>query len=171
VVIGGSVVGTDGSRHDEGRHRFGRLLFNALKARSMKQEDLAGLLGTTQSSVSGWINGKYEPSAETVFTIERCLEMDPGYLSRPLGYLPVEAVAACPGVEAAVSQSTLLDEEDKAVIVSLYELLVSKRADEVRADEGGRKTAARRRRPPAPTPVTKRSTGAAQRAQTAAQGR
>ena len=71
-------------RYGEGRLRFGRLLASALKGRGMKQEDLAGMLGTTQSSVSGWINGKYEPAAETVFAIERTMAMDPGFLSRPL---------------------------------------------------------------------------------------
>jgi transcriptional regulator with XRE-family HTH domain len=120
----------------------------------MKQEDLAGMLGTTQSSVSGWINGKYEPAAETVFTIERSLDMDPGYLSRPLGYLPVEAVSGTIGVEAAITHSPLLADEEKVVLVSLYELLAAKRED----GAASRKTAAdRRRSTPSPTPATKRA--------------
>jgi transcriptional regulator with XRE-family HTH domain len=116
------------SRDGDGRQRFGALLANALKARAMKQEQLAGMLGTTQSSVSGWINGKYEPSAATVFTIEQSLGMDPGYLSRPLGYLPLEAAAAPLGVDGVIAQSPLLDDEDKVVLTSLYELLAGKRA-------------------------------------------
>jgi transcriptional regulator with XRE-family HTH domain len=140
-------------RDGAGRLRFGQLLANALKARAMKQEDLASILGTTQSSVSGWINGKYEPAAATVFTIERTLGMDPGYLSRPLGYLPVEAASATPGVEAAITHSPLLADEQKIVLVSLYELLAAKEDDGVAA----RKAAAdRRRSAPSPTPKPKR---------------
>ncbi|MDX6275849.1 MAG: hypothetical protein QOJ92_3059 [Frankiales bacterium] len=105
---------------------FGRLLSDALKARGMKQDDLAGLLGTTQSSVSGWINGRYEPAAPTVFTVERCLGMDPGSLSRPLGYLPVEPVSRSVSVESAIAQSAQLDDEEKAALSTMYRVLVKR---------------------------------------------
>ena len=99
------------------------MLAETLKSRSMKQEDLARSLGTTQSSVSGWINGKYEPAAATVFTIERSLALEPGALSRPLGYLPVEPAAQSVSVEAAVAQSTTLDDDAKAALSALYRVL------------------------------------------------
>ena len=92
----------------------------------MRQDDLARKLGTTQSSVSGWINGKYEPAAATVFTIERTLGLDPGTLSRPLGYLPVEPVSRTVTVEGAIAQNTLLDEEQKAVLSAMYRVLVKR---------------------------------------------
>lgn len=103
---------------------FGRLLADALKSRHMKQEDLAAALGITQSSVSGWINGKYEPAAATVFSVERFLDLDPGSLSRPLGYLPVEPASASVSVEGAIAQSPLLDEDQKAALSSMYRVLV-----------------------------------------------
>lgn len=140
-------------RLNDDRQRFGWLLANALKARAMKQEHLAGLLGTTQSSVSGWINGKYEPSAATVFTIERSLGMDPGYLSRPLGYLPVDANSGPVGVVAAIAASPL-DEDEKAVMVSMYELLAAKAASPA-ASAGALKVPAARSRP-TPGPAAKR---------------
>lgn len=115
---------------DDGDRRlsFGRLLAEALKFRGMKQEDLAQALGTTQSSVSGWINGKYEPAAPTVFTIERSLAMEPGTLSRPLGYLPVDPVSRSVSVEGAISQSTALDEDQKAALSAMYRVLVKRSA-------------------------------------------
>ena len=115
--------GRDGGR----RARFGRLLAQALKARGMKQEHLAGALGTTQSSVSGWINGKYEPAAETVFRIERSLALEPGHLSRPLGYLPVDAVSTPASVEGAILRSPLLEEDEKAALLAVYQVLVDRR--------------------------------------------
>jgi transcriptional regulator with XRE-family HTH domain len=120
-VIGGAVE-TNG-KTAEGRLAFGRMLAEALKGRSMKQEDLARSLGTTQSSVSGWINGKYEPAAATVFTMERSLGLEPGSLSRPLGYLPVEPAARPVSVEAAITQSPHLDEDAKAALAALYRVL------------------------------------------------
>ena len=119
IAVSG-VGGTGG----EGRRRFGRLLAEALKGRGMKQEDLARQLGTTQSSVSGWINGKYEPAAGTVFTIERALDMEPGHLSRPLGYLPVDAAPHAVGVEVAIDHSTALGDEEKAALIAVYRALV-----------------------------------------------
>ena len=92
----------------------------------MKQEDLARILGTTQSSVSGWINGKYEPAAATVFCIERSLDMDPGTLSRPLGYLPVEPASRTVSVEGAIAQNTQLDEDQKAALTALYRVLAKR---------------------------------------------
>jgi transcriptional regulator with XRE-family HTH domain len=106
---------------------FGRMLAAALKERGMKQEELAQSLGTTQSSVSGWINGKYEPAAATVFTIERSLGLDPGLLSRPLGYLPVEPAARAVSVEAAIAQCTTLDDDAKAAMAALYRMLAERR--------------------------------------------
>ena len=126
-MSGARTAATTGRRDGGGRARFGRLLAQALKARGMKQEHLAGALGTTQSSVSGWINGKYEPAAETVFRIERCLALAPGHLSRPLGYLPVDAISTPPGVESAIHQSPLLEEDEKAALVAVYQALVDRR--------------------------------------------
>lgn len=127
------------------RLAFGRMLAEALKSRSMKQEDLARSLGTTQSSVSGWINGKYEPAAATVFTIERSLDLEPGSLSRPLGYLPVEPAAQSVSVEAAVAQSTNLDDDAKAALSALYRVLARRSAQAAVPVRGRRPVASAKR--------------------------
>lgn len=108
----------------------------------MKQEDLARALGTTQSSVSGWINGKYEPAAGTVFSIERSLGLDPGSLSRALGYLPVEPTARPVTVEAAIAQSTALDEEAKVALATVYRALAKRTSPTIVAN-GPRRPAPR----------------------------
>ena len=111
----------------------------------MKQEDLAQILGTTQSSVSGWINGKYEPAAATVFLIERSLGVDPGFLSRPLGYLPVEPVARAVSVEGAIAQSRNLDDDAKAALAALYRVLAKRSAPAVGPPRSRRQPAASKR--------------------------
>ncbi len=121
------------------RLSFGRLLSGALKARGLRQDDLAGMLGTTQSSVSGWINGRYEPAAPTVFTVERCLGLDPGVLSRPLGYLPVEPASRLVSVENAIAQSAQLDDDEKAALSAVYRAMAkqSARATSMTTATGG----------------------------------
>ena len=123
-MVGGTVE--PNGKVTEGRFAFGRLLAQALRSRRMKQDDLARSLGTTQSSVSGWINGRYEPGAATVFTIERELGLDPGSLSRPLGYLPVEPAARPVSVDAAITQSPHLDDDAKDALSALYRVLASR---------------------------------------------
>jgi len=115
----------------------------------MRQENLAGLLGTTQSSVSGWINGRYEPAAATVFTIENCLGLEPGSLSRPLGYLPVEPVTRAVSVEGAIAQSAQLDDEEKAALVAMYRLLVTRSTRTTGGERPRNQPASANRRVPA----------------------
>lgn len=79
------ALGSTGGRDADARLRFGRLLAEALKAQRLKQEDLAARLGATQPSVSGWINGRYEPAAQTVFAIERALDLEPATFRGPWG--------------------------------------------------------------------------------------
>lgn len=162
-MIGGPVE-TNG-RAADGRLAFGRILAEALKGRHMKQEDLARSLGTTQSSVSGWINGKYEPAAATVFTIERSLALEPGSLSRPLGYLPVEPEARLVSVEAAITQSTHLDDDAKAALAALYRVLARRSAPAIATERPRRDvTSAKRYRLAGPK-------AAKGRARTVARGR
>jgi transcriptional regulator with XRE-family HTH domain len=136
----------------------------------MKQEDLARLIGTTQSSVSGWINGKYEPPAGTVFKMERLLEVDPGLLSRPLGYLPLEGPQATVGVPTAIAQASVLDEDEKAVLIGLYELLSGRHQRSTTPIRSGKATAGPRQAL-ASSPGPKRQPAPSSGQRTAAGGR
>lgn len=111
---------------EERRDRFGKALSEALAGRNLKQSHLAELLATTQSTVSAWINGRSEPAASTVFTVERCLDLSPGFLSKTLGYLPVSAVGRAPNVEEAVAASEAVDQDAKRMVLSVWFTLVAK---------------------------------------------
>ena len=154
--MAGGTVESNGTAAD-GRFAFGRMLAEALRGRRMKQEDLARLLGTTQSSVSGWVNGKYEPAAATVFSIEGSLGLDPGSLSRPLGYLPVEPAAHPISVESAIAQCAALNDEAKAALASIYRLLDT-RGGQLAGPNAPRyqpMSATRDRRTPSPAATTR----------------
>ena len=120
------VVQQEKISQEERRKRFGQALSEALAGRSLRQSHLAELLVTTQSTVSAWINGRSEPSASTVFTVERALDLAPGMLSKLLGYLPVEAAGRIPNVEEAVQASDLVDTDAKRMILNVWFTLVNK---------------------------------------------
>lgn len=104
----GYRVGSD----PEHRALFGRVLAEVLVRGSVTQGHLAARMGIAQSTVSGWITGKYEPAPATVFTIERVLDIEPGRLSRCLGYVP-STTSAPVSVEAAIAYNLDLDDDSK----------------------------------------------------------
>ena len=55
----------------------------------LNQTEFAALFGLTQPQVSQLEQGKAEPTPQFVFAIEQALALDPGTLSKHLGYAPV----------------------------------------------------------------------------------
>lgn len=107
----------------ERRKAFGEALASALAARGLTQRELGDLLGgTAQSAISSWKSGEYEPSAETVFELERVLKLSPGHLSRHLGYFPPEAMSGkVPATfENVVLDDPLLDDTMKNGLIAQY---------------------------------------------------
>lgn len=109
------------------RELFGTALREALGVRGLTQVELARRLGTSQPAVSDWILGKSSPPADTVFEIERTLEVEPGHFSRFLGYLPTEAVSVNATFETVVMSDSLLDEPAKRGLLAMYRELTSRR--------------------------------------------
>ncbi len=102
---------------------FGEALRRTLSDAGVSQRDLATTLGlSSQSVVSQWISGTHEPSPSRVFGIERALRVEPGTLSRLLGYLPLEAVPALDVPRALATDPTLSPQQREAVL-AVYEVL------------------------------------------------
>ena len=120
--------------HDRAERRrcFGHALASALGERDVTQAELADALATTQSAVSAWITGKSEPAADTVFACEVATGVGPGALSRHLGYLPLDAVAAQPRVEDLVANSDQLDDDGRHLALTVWRTAV-RHARELRA--------------------------------------
>ncbi len=114
---------SEGQYREARRVKFGASLAEALRVRGWNQATLAEKMGTTQSAVSAWITGKSMPAADDVFEIEIEMDMTPGALSRHLGYQPVNADAAPPDVELAISANPDLDSEAKDMLVSFFRKL------------------------------------------------
>lgn len=63
--------------------KFSENLKNLLKENDISQGKLAANLGTTQQTVSRWVNGECEPDIDGIVKICLCLDTDPNEL---LGY-------------------------------------------------------------------------------------
>ncbi len=100
------------------REAFATALRQARERRGLRQDELAEELGYRQSSLSAWESAKSLPTAEDVFRTEALLDLDPGTLSRHLGYLPVDA--GSPSTEAVIREDDHLDPEYRDQLVSLY---------------------------------------------------
>jgi hypothetical protein len=113
---------------DEQRKAFGVALEAAMTAadiRSAADLHRRGILAgmeKTQSSFAHWLRGQSEPSRPEVLTLEEICEVEPGYLSRHLGWIPV---AADP--ETTVEQLILADPDltdaSRTILLALLEKL------------------------------------------------
>jgi transcriptional regulator with XRE-family HTH domain len=140
--------GTRATEDAEARlRRFGEALAEARQARGVSQTGMGRLLGrTSQSTVSGWELGVAEPSPLVVFAIEKALKLDPGFLSRHLGYAPVvEAAEPAPAYDLvkAVVQHPTLDSFTKDILLAIVNRALEF-AEETQKPEEAR---SRRRRP------------------------
>lgn len=67
---------------------FTEALLKHRKSHGMNQIQIAALLEISQPQYSALENGKIEPAPHKIFEIEHKLNVDPGYFSKFLGYLP-----------------------------------------------------------------------------------
>ena len=104
---------------------FGEALRQALADRQMSQLELAERLGlSSQSVISQWISETHRPDPARVFAIERQLDVEPGRLSRLLGYLPTHAMPVL-DVETAVAADPHLNAQQREAVLAVYHALAS----------------------------------------------
>jgi len=78
---------------------------------------LAGM-EKTQSSFAHWIRGESEPSRPEVLTLEEICDVEPGTLSRHLGWIPLEASTDVT-IEEAVLADPSINAANKAILLGL----------------------------------------------------
>lgn len=74
----------------ERRARFGKALRAARLASGLSQARLSARIEKDQGMVSDYEAGKTEPGVETVAALEQALDVEPGSLSRYLGWVPAD---------------------------------------------------------------------------------
>jgi transcriptional regulator with XRE-family HTH domain len=113
------------------RGAFREALRQAREDRGLSQRALARALGVTPGAVWQWEreDGGTLPRFEISAEIERVLELEPGRLSRLLGYAPPEVGESRPStvIESARSDPQLGDSE-RDLLVAVYRELVRQTA-------------------------------------------
>lgn len=114
--------------HRERREAFGARLKAARESHDpqVRPQQIAEAIGyRSGGAISNWERGESPPDPETVFAIERFLELSPGELSQHLGYLPVEADTPPCTVESAVAADRRLRENERGALLAMYRVLRS----------------------------------------------
>lgn len=122
-VVGSRVqIVAESSASSEQLESFGRAIATALANKGWTTGALLSVAGgktdeNKRKSVLTWMAGKVEPSRPKVLEIERILELEPGELSRHLGWVPVGAEAV-PTVEAAILADPDLTSSQKNILLA-----------------------------------------------------
>lgn len=118
-----------GSRREEDERRrpyrlaFADLVLQILEAQELTHRDFAEKLGwSNHTRLYPYLRGQTEPHHELVFEMERVLGVEPGRLSRALGYLPItEAPPTFPDTFAGlVDKDPALDDRTKRILKLVY---------------------------------------------------
>jgi len=110
---------------EEQRDAFRHALRSAREDAGFSTRKLAGALDLSQSAVWQWEEGRTLPRPEMVTAAERALGVEPGRLSRLLGYVSTE-VADRPvaSVLEAVDADPRLGDRERTVLRTVYRALV-----------------------------------------------
>lgn len=90
----------------------------------ISQQALAERVGVTRASVNDWCRARSIPAPETVFAVERALDVADGELSRVLGYLPISIEdRPPPTVPEVIARDPRLDDAARRLLTMIYEEL------------------------------------------------
>ena len=113
---------------DEQRLAFGRALEAAAAAagitskRELARRGRAAGIDRGDQAFREWWGGETEPSRSDVAALEQLCNVEPGHLSRHLGYVPV-GVSTDATLEQLVLADPDLTDESKRIVLALLETL------------------------------------------------
>ncbi len=98
---------------------------------NLSQQDLRQLLADDghavgQTTLSAWTRGETIPPNDLVECMEHHLDLEPGVLSRHLGWLPISCVDLGPDTEAAILADALLSPHQREVLLNTYRLFTGR---------------------------------------------
>ena len=123
------------------KSQFIKRLNSILQKRNLSQADLSKMTGIRSSSISDWLNGKYEPKQDKISIIADALNISPVWLigydddsvSQPEGYYVdpeaaefAEYLRTRPGARMLFSAAKDISKEDMQKAVEYIEFLKSK---------------------------------------------
>lgn len=108
------------------KEEFRRLLRKARERSHRSQRDVATALGVSHTAVSQWEAGRAIPVPAKVPELERVLNLDPGALSRLLGYLPIASGDDKTSLDVieAIRRDARLGEHGQELLITMYRQLL-----------------------------------------------
>jgi transcriptional regulator with XRE-family HTH domain len=113
------------------REVFRRALRQAREDAGLSQRALARAVDVTAGAVWQWErdNGSTVPRLDLTTRLERVLKLEPGHLSRLLGYLPATAEpGTVTSVVAAARADPRLGDSERELLIAVYRELVRQSA-------------------------------------------
>ena len=115
---------------DEQKEAFRQILKHARQQRAWSQRRLADELGVSHSTVAYWERGEGVPAGDNLARLEHILQLEPGTLTRLLGYMPEHTMRReMSGVIEAIMTDPQLGARERELLLALYHQLIQQRAD------------------------------------------
>jgi transcriptional regulator with XRE-family HTH domain len=111
------------------KDEFRRVLKEARARRRLSLRVLGEVAGVSKSAVAQWESGRSLPVPSKVPELERALEMEPGALSRLLGYLPITGGDEKTSLDVieAIRRDARLGEHGQELLIAMYRQLLRQR--------------------------------------------
>ncbi len=108
------------------KEEFRRVLRETRTRRRLSLNALGSAAGVSKSAAAQWENGRSLPLPAKVPDLERALELDPGALSRLLGYLPIASGDDKTSLDVieAIRRDTRLGEHGQELLIIMYRQLL-----------------------------------------------
>ncbi len=108
---------------------FRRVLVEIRTKRRLSQRDLGKAAGVSKAAVSQWETGRSLPVPTKMPDLERALDLEPGGLSRLLGYLPIATGDDKTSLDVieAIRRDARLGEHGQELLIAMYRQLLRQR--------------------------------------------
>ena len=105
------------------------MLIEARTKRRLSQRKLGEAAGVSKAAVSQWEVGRSLPVPAKMPDLERSLELEPGALSRLLGYLPITSGDDKTSLDVieAIRGDARLGEHGQELLITMYRQLLRQR--------------------------------------------
>ena len=115
------------------REEFCRMLRQGRQQRRLSQRNVADAIGVSHTAVSQWESGRSLPIPAKVPDLERALELEPGALSRLLGYLPIASGDDMTSLDVieAIRRDARLGQHGQELLITMYRQLLRQQGQAV----------------------------------------
>jgi transcriptional regulator with XRE-family HTH domain len=115
------------------KEEFRRVLRETRTRRRLSLSALGAAAGVSKSAAAQWESGRSLPVPAKVPDLERALELEPGGLSRLLGYLPIATGDDKTSLDVieAIRRDARLGEHGQELLITMYRQLLRQREQAV----------------------------------------